>query len=107
MVDVSEAYTSQTCTRCGSVHSGLQGSRVFRCPVCKHTLPRDWNGALGIFLRALRDVAILWGLRPAVANSGVQRDCIRTSKRRSIQPDAASIPWRPTPIPGRRAPAVG
>jgi len=61
VVDVSEAYTSKTCTKCGYVHNRLGGHKVFRCPVCqKHRLPRDWNGALGIFLRALRDTAILF-----------------------------------------------
>ncbi|WP_448379607.1 RNA-guided endonuclease InsQ/TnpB family protein [Gloeomargarita sp.] len=60
VVDVSEAYTSKTCTKCGYVHEGLGGHRMFQCPVCKHRLPRDWNGALGIFLRALRDTAFLF-----------------------------------------------
>ncbi len=41
---LSEAYTSRTCTKCGHIHSGLGGHRVFRCPVCKHRLPRDGNG---------------------------------------------------------------
>jgi len=61
VVNVSEAYTSKTCTKCGYVHHRLGGHKVFRCPVCqKHRLPRDWNGALGIFLRALRDTAFLF-----------------------------------------------
>jgi len=59
VVEVSEAYTSKTCTKCGHVHAGLGGRKVFECKVCHHRLPRDWNGALGIFLRALRDTAFL------------------------------------------------
>ncbi|MFS8873894.1 transposase [Synechococcus sp. R50.1] len=60
VVDVSEAYTSKTCTRCGHIHTQLGGAKVFVCPECNHKLPRDWQGALGVFLRALRDTAILF-----------------------------------------------
>jgi transposase, IS605 OrfB family, central region len=60
VVEVSEAYTSKTCTKCGHIHTKLGGAKVFRCPKCNHRLPRDWQGALGILLRALRDTAILF-----------------------------------------------
>ncbi|NEP80462.1 MAG: transposase, partial [Okeania sp. SIO3B3] len=30
-------------------------------PHCGHSMPRDWNGALGIFLKALRDTASVDG----------------------------------------------
>ena len=57
IVTGSEAYTSKTCTSCGHIHQSLGGSKVFKCPSCGHTLPRDMNGALGFMLRALRDTA--------------------------------------------------
>ncbi|NEO16472.1 MULTISPECIES: transposase [unclassified Moorena] len=57
VVDVSEEYTSKTCTRCGHVHRKLGGSKKFLCPECGHTLDRDHNGAFGIFLKALRDTS--------------------------------------------------
>jgi putative transposase len=57
VIDVTEEYTSKTCTKCGHIHAKLGGSKKFKCPKCGHTLPRDWNGALGIFLKALRDIA--------------------------------------------------
>ena len=48
---VSEAYTSRTCSYCGTVHP--KNSRpTLRC--CNTTLDRDLNGARGIYLRALR-----------------------------------------------------
>jgi putative transposase len=53
----SEAYTSKTCTKCGEIHTTLGGSKVFKCQSCGHKLPRDWNGALGFMLRALRDTS--------------------------------------------------
>jgi putative transposase len=61
VVEVSEAYTSKTCTKCGHIHTRLGGAKVFRCPKCNHRLPRDWQGALGVMLRALRDTAFLFG----------------------------------------------
>jgi putative transposase len=57
VIDVTEEYTSKTCTRCGHIHEKLGGHKVFKCPLCGHILPRDFNGALGIFLKALRDTA--------------------------------------------------
>ncbi|MDE5121642.1 MAG: hypothetical protein O4965_16765, partial [Trichodesmium sp. St19_bin1] len=50
----------------------LGGSKHFKCPHCGHSMPRDWNGALGIFLKALRDTAnvdgcavtLLWRVFP-------------------------------------------
>lgn len=55
IVDVTEEYTSKTCTRCGHIHQKLGGAKKFKCPSCGHTLPRDMNGALGIMLKALSD----------------------------------------------------
>ncbi len=57
IIDVTEEYTSKTCTACGHVHEKLGGRKVFKCRECGHKLLRDQNGALGIFLKALRDTA--------------------------------------------------
>jgi putative transposase len=57
VLNVTEEFTSKTCTRCGHVQTRLGGSKVFHCPSCGLTLSRDWNGAFGIFLKALRDNA--------------------------------------------------
>lgn len=65
VVDVTEEYTSKTCVRCGHVHSKLGGSKIFKCPECGHTLPRDFNGAFGIMLKALRDTSYV------ISNDGV------------------------------------
>ena len=61
VIDVSEEYTSKTCTKCGKVHQKLGSSKHFNCPHCGQKMPRDWNGALGIFLKALRDTACVDG----------------------------------------------
>ncbi|WP_322111932.1 zinc ribbon domain-containing protein, partial [Aerosakkonema funiforme] len=34
LIDVTEEYTSKTCTRCGQVHPKLGGSQLFHCPEC-------------------------------------------------------------------------
>lgn len=76
VVDVSEAYTSKTCTLCGHIHKHLGGAKVFKCTACGHRLPRDWNGAFGIFLRALRDTAFLFNGQDAIVtplDSNVQQ----------------------------------
>jgi len=57
VVDVTEEYTSKTCSKCGHVHRKLGGSKTFKCPECEHTLSRDLNGAFNILLKALRDTS--------------------------------------------------
>lgn len=65
VVDVTEEYTSKTCTCCGHIHQKLGGAKTFKCPHCGHTLPRDMNGAFGIMLKALSDTTYV------VSNDGV------------------------------------
>ena len=57
VVDVTEEYTSKTCSKCGHIHTKLGGSKKFKCPECGHTLDRDVNGAFNILLKALRDTS--------------------------------------------------
>ncbi len=77
VVDVTEEYTSKTCTNCGHVHQKLGGSKVFKCPQCGHLMPRDYNGALGIFLKALRDIAGLDGFTDSVSLCPVSSGNVR------------------------------
>jgi len=49
---VDEAYTTRTCTLCGVVAPYMGGATVFSCAACGLQLPRDWNGARGIWLRS-------------------------------------------------------
>lgn len=55
LVRVTEEFTSKTCTSCGHVHYKLGGSKIFKCPNCGYEIPRDFQGALGILLKALWD----------------------------------------------------
>ncbi|NEO10126.1 MULTISPECIES: transposase [unclassified Moorena] len=53
VVLVNESYTSKTCPQCGHIHERLGGNKKFQCPKCGFSLPRDWNGARNIMIRAL------------------------------------------------------
>lgn len=55
LVRITEEYTSKTCTKCGHVHRKLGSSLNFKCPHCGYEIPRDFNGAVGIFLKAMWD----------------------------------------------------
>ncbi len=57
VVDVTEEYTSKTCSKCGQIHKKLGGNKRFTCPSCGHKLDRDLNGAFNILLKALRDTS--------------------------------------------------
>ena len=53
LTDISEAYTSKTCSSCGWINHKLGGSEIFKCISCHVTLDRDLNAARGILLRTL------------------------------------------------------
>jgi len=55
--DVTEEYTSKTCSKCGHIHQKLGGNKKFKCPECGHTINRDWNGAINILYKSLNGLA--------------------------------------------------
>ena len=75
VIDVTEEFTSKTCTNCGHVHKSLGGNKIFKCPECGHTLNRDFNGALGIMLKALRDTSIVYSDNAIVVQYDNMSDC--------------------------------
>jgi putative transposase len=60
VIRCNESYTSKTCPHCGEIHEKLGGSKVFKCPHCGYTAPRDWVGARNIMLRALQATAVVF-----------------------------------------------
>ena len=52
VIEVSEAWTSRTCSYCGKVYP-KNSKKVMKCD-CGAIVDRDLNGARGIYLRALR-----------------------------------------------------
>jgi putative transposase len=51
VVFVDPAYTSQTCSKCGSRHK--PNGKVFVCPDCGHRDHRDANAAFNIAAKAI------------------------------------------------------
>ena len=58
VLDVNEAYTSKTVSWTGEIIHKLGGSKIIKSSDGR-MMPRDWNGARGIFLRALVDTPSL------------------------------------------------
>ena len=50
---VTEEYTSKTCGCCGSLHSNLSNSDMYKCTNCSTVIDRDTNGARNILLKNL------------------------------------------------------
>lgn len=59
VIDVNEAYTSKTISWTGEIIHNLGGAKFIKSPTDGRVMPRDWNGARGIFLRALVDTPSL------------------------------------------------
>ena len=55
---VNEAYTSKTCTCCGTIHDKLGGNKNFNCRSCSWKGDRDVNGARNIYLRSVVEAAL-------------------------------------------------
>lgn len=77
---VDEHHTTMTCGECGHLNRGVGMNKIFQCPLCQTTLPRDWNAARNIFLRhvatttsALQGTQGL-GLHPASHTAGAITD---------------------------------
>ena len=57
--EVTEEYTSQTCTRCGNIKSNLGKSKIYRCSSCGLRVDRDENGARNILLKSLVEFGVV------------------------------------------------
>jgi len=53
VVIVNEAYTSKTCTMCGTIKTNLGGNKTFKCSSCSWKGDRDVNGARNIYIRSV------------------------------------------------------
>lgn len=63
---VDEAYTSKTCSCCGTLNHALGGNKVYKCPsaACGAVIDRDINGAKNIFLKNYEALALRLALGP-------------------------------------------
>ena len=55
IIEVTEEYTSKTCTRCGVLNEKLGHSKFFSCDKCGLQCDRDANGARNILLKFLTE----------------------------------------------------
>lgn len=58
VIKVNPAYTSQTCSRCGTRHKLNLSDRIFHCPVCNLELNRDVNAAINILGLGLQSIGL-------------------------------------------------
>jgi len=77
VLKVSEAYTSQTCSRCGT--RGFRRRGFFQCPHCGLNLNADWNGAKNILKRGIGELK-----RQSMLGAGLTQP--RTSPTVSLSP---------------------
>jgi putative transposase len=50
---VNEAYTTKTCTNCGTIKNNVGGQKIYNCDNCKISIGRDINASRGILLKYL------------------------------------------------------
>lgn len=55
VVEVTEEWTSKTCSCCGKVDDKLGGKKVYKCKECGNHMDRDANGAKNILVKYLTE----------------------------------------------------
>ena len=58
VIQVNPAFTSQTCSQCGSRHKLKLSDRMYHCPCCDLSINRDRNAALNIMTLGLQGLGI-------------------------------------------------
>ena len=51
VVEVNEAFTSKTCSKCGNQHESLRNKDIYECSNCKLKIGRDINASKNVMLR--------------------------------------------------------
>ena len=62
VIEVSEAFSSKTCSHCHNLKLDLGGDKLFKCNSCNLTLDRDWNGAINIFMDSISKLQLFTSL---------------------------------------------
>ncbi|GFP22468.1 putative transposase, partial [Candidatus Hakubella thermalkaliphila] len=58
---IAPAYTSQTCSKCGFVHTLNRNGEIFKCRQCGYTLDADYNASLNILNLGLAQQSMVAG----------------------------------------------
>jgi putative transposase len=56
--EVTEEYTSKTCTNCGTLNENLGSKKKFNCDKCGLSIDRDVNGARNVFMKELKCIVV-------------------------------------------------
>jgi transposase len=51
LIKVDPAYTSQTCSKCGSIHKESRNKERFKCIECGYSIDADYNASINILHR--------------------------------------------------------
>ena len=80
VMEANESYTSKTCGRCGYLHHGLGGAKIYRCQKigCGGVFDRDANGARNIAIRAFNAMHVFRNSSLAVPSTN--DDCNHRSE---------------------------
>lgn len=58
LTKVNPAYTSQTCSKCGTMHKESRFLELFKCVVCGYEIDADYNAAVNILHRGVYSPSI-------------------------------------------------
>ena len=75
VVPVDPNYTSQLCSRCGSIRKLSLSERVYNCESCGLTIDRDYNSSINIKKRGIEHINIMLSKRQLCLISDT-RQCI-------------------------------
>lgn len=53
LIKVNPAYTSQTCSNCGTVDKNSRNGEKYLCQHCKYEIDADINAAINIYNRGV------------------------------------------------------
>jgi putative transposase len=57
--EVSEHYTSKTCSNCGDIDWNLGSNKVYKCKSCSFKNGRDWQAAKNILLKNFHQIGFV------------------------------------------------
>jgi transposase len=85
VVIVDEAYTTQTCGKCGILNKAVEGNKTFKCPACGFTWDRDLNGARNILLK-YAGLAYNWCMSASCSEASERSLVLNPSKEWMLSP---------------------
>lgn len=86
LLEVSAAYSSQTCSACGHVDASSRSAEAFRCCSCGYSDHADLNAAKVLKSRANRSVLPLEGALPVSTRRKGKVVALRVPRRSSTKP---------------------